>query len=428
VLWLRRGDGTKEDEDDMSTKTPATIASDAESTEFAVAGRDIVESLKEASAAGYLAEARLVLADRAALVERAEKVTADRDRLAAELAAVRGSGGVLTREECAAMLRRAYHASEVDGAYVDAAVRGARAQRARDVAVVRAVVERLKRERDAVALERAQWTPSERPLSGVDADLDCADAALDAATDCLAALTSDADAEPVAAAAPSGTVRGTIDGAEVTITAGPGVDPAELRDVCLRAVEAWVNGKATPPPLALTAEDREALGRAAREAHFTDLTVDWKALSAMSREPWIKTGVAIFTLGADAMASAAQSEEAARGAYDVAQTDLTETTRRRLAAAVAVARRSLRVEAKIAPGERYEHTACDDAVKATRALYRTTLAERDAARRDLAQCQAKLAAFLDYPADGPMWTDIGPRGRADWVRVVDAVLRARGGR
>jgi hypothetical protein len=235
----------------------------AESTEFAVAGRDIVESLKEASAAGYLAEARLVLADRAALVARAdglaadlghavaraEKVTADRDRLAAELAAVRGSGGVLTREECAAMLRRAYHASEVDGAYVDAAVRGARAQRARDVAVVRAVVERLKRERDAVALERAQWTPSERPLSGVDADLDCADAALDAATDCLAALTSDADAEPVAAAAPSGTVRGTIDGAEVTITAGPGVDPAELRDVCLRAVEAWVNGKATPPPL-----------------------------------------------------------------------------------------------------------------------------------------------------------------------------------
>lgn len=129
--------------------------------------------------AGYLAEARLVLADRAALVERAEKaekaeanietlahaaltragtpshlfiheridqLTADRDRLAAELEAVRGSGGVLTREECAAMVvaeqRTRVHPSVTD------ATAGARAQRARDVAAVRAKCKDLEAERD----------------------------------------------------------------------------------------------------------------------------------------------------------------------------------------------------------------------------------------------------------------------------------------
>lgn len=80
-----------------------------------------------------------------ALVDHYQEQALDRDRLAAELEAVRGSGGVLAREECGNVARPIISAPDLPLEWVQA---GARAQRARDVARVRAEVAKARAEQD----------------------------------------------------------------------------------------------------------------------------------------------------------------------------------------------------------------------------------------------------------------------------------------
>jgi hypothetical protein len=95
---------------------------------------------------GSVREAIGVLSEDELTLDAARRLRADRDRLAADLAAIRGAGGVLTLDECAGVMsaRKGRDVQTGSPAALDAQA-GARAQHARDVARVRAVVEHKKR-------------------------------------------------------------------------------------------------------------------------------------------------------------------------------------------------------------------------------------------------------------------------------------------
>jgi hypothetical protein len=349
-------------------------------------------------------------AKHAKLVEVADKLQAAR----AELEAIRGAGGVLTPEEVAAAIQQAdpqrYMVTFADSAPEDRARYMAMASAAMACAVarVRAVLAKaraandhltpagaeaclaaLTSDADAVPVTKRESCHSARDgecswklcpqvrdgepnRSGRHCPLDTGDAEPVAAATptppCPFCHRADgiADADQdgifldcarcgsfrVPAAAPTGTVRGTIDGAVVTIACGPGVDPAELRDVCLRAVEAWVNGKATPPPLALTPDDREALGLEVRRAwldHARALPrplspghdpAPWERLLESEREVDRVIGVHVFTLGAEAALAKLQSTEAYESTRNL------DNWNNGIVVLAKLIRRSLRVEAR----------------------------------------------------------------------------------
>jgi len=456
-----------------------------------------IEALRENVACRWATRQEAALlaehdAEMGACAETIRELTADRDRLAAELAAIRGAGGVLSREECAAVLSPLYPRSNITTSDQESrdGEACARAQQARAVARVR----------NALVFD------------GYDPDGDAFERGRESALNCiLAALTS--DAEPVAAAADDARVelamcrarlRAVARALGVTLMEGqddanverwclemiavltatsddlsalsaavvkhralhgsPRTEPQGDRGVIDAAIIALSECPATPPPLALTAEDREALGRAAWALAYPDgesweqYNDGWSGEPDDNREEphpvaFTRMVHAGFTLGAEAMAAAVQSVNHSRAIHEMREAgELSDDAHPPLNSIIVwSARRSLRVEAKASPAEDWAsldalltdlgapaNHAPDEQdtfasrvqrVVDTRSVWlRESKAARDAARRDLAQCQRDLAAAsTPAPADLDGYVrvyDDATDGCDEWAAVHSAGIAA----
>lgn len=388
--------------------------------------------------------------------EALDRAVAERDSLAAELAAIRGSGGVLSREECAAVMR----ATPVNASYTDLTQAGARAQHKRDVARVREALDQIADNLEgatlvnlAVAGDRilAALTsgtapaPKDAPAPPVMRDgpeepdecnhcgnvmdgntastsevcFDCWSVAKRAKVDLSTALggTSrepwdallgrvrempDRFRDQVREAI--GWVGGTTEqalGKVREIRAALSDTKIERdglkRDLAAKEAELARLAAAQPPTIRLTAEDREALGQAMW--HAVQGRGIWSALPESTCEDWRVSAVACFTLGVEAAFAAVQSKAVGHAVFDLPGGPWNMSVSDVMRAAVTAARRVVKVQAKDAPAPLTD----EERDRAAQAARKESLGRRDG------------------------WDDVSQHTRDEWRRVVDTVLREANG-